>query len=131
MAGKIEPLPAPHPPVKDGIVVQGPLYVVEETNPQMILPKPESSLLSTFVRRCYSKELSHAPKNQRNESQAGPTYFLCAKCLIIRLGSSQAVQWSGLLTSTSQGIGLIPNHVTKIPHAVQWGKKKPKQNYIK
>lgn len=63
-------------------------------------------------------------KNQRNESQAGPTYFLCAKCLIIRLGSSQAVQWSGLLTSTAWGIGLIPNQVTKIPHAVQWGEKK-------
>ena len=65
-------------------------------------------------------------KNQRNESQAGPTYFLCAKCLIIRLGSSQAVQWLGLLTSTARGIGLIPNQVTKIPHAVQWGQKKKK-----
>ena len=75
MAGKIEPLPAPHPPVKDGIVVQGPLYVVEETNPQMILPKPESSLLSTFVRRCYSKELSHAPRTREMNLRLGQPIF--------------------------------------------------------
>ena len=38
------------------------------------------------------------------------------------------IQWLGLLTSTARGIGLIPDQVTKIPHAVQWGQKKKKKN---
>ena len=79
IAGKIEPLPAhpppPHPPVKDGIVVQGPLHVLEETTPQIILPKPESCLLSTFVRRCYPKELNHAPRTREMNLRLGQSIF--------------------------------------------------------
>ena len=38
------------------------------------------------------------------------------------LGTSLAVQWLGLLASTTGGTGSIPGGGTKIPHAV-WPKK--------
>ena len=41
-------------------------------------------------------------------------------------GTSLAVQWLRLRTSTAGGSGLIPGRGTKIPHAVQHGQKKKK-----
>ena len=40
------------------------------------------------------------------------------------LGSSLAVRWLGLRTSTAGGTGLIPGRGARILHAVQCGKKK-------
>ena len=37
------------------------------------------------------------------------------------------VQWLGLHTFTAEGVGLIPGWGTKIPQAVQPGKKKKKR----
>ena len=37
------------------------------------------------------------------------------------------VQWLRLCTSGAEGMGLIPNWGSKIPHAVQWQKKKVKK----
>ena len=45
-------------------------------------------------------------------------------------GTSLAVQWLRQLrlwASTAEGMGLIPGQGTKIPHAVQGGKKKKKK----
>ena len=52
-------------------------------------------------------------------------------------GTSLAVQWLRQLrlwASTAEGMGLIPGQGTKIPHAVQGGKKKKKvslRNFLK
>ena len=39
-------------------------------------------------------------------------------------GTSLAVQWLRLHASTAGDVGSIPDRGTKIPHAVQWGRKK-------
>ena len=39
-------------------------------------------------------------------------------------GTSLAVQWLRLCTSTAGGMGLIPGQGTKIPHAAPCGQKK-------
>ena len=44
------------------------------------------------------------------------------------IGTSLAVQWLGLHTSTAGGMGLIPGQGTKIPQAAQ-PKKKKKTKY--
>ena len=41
------------------------------------------------------------------------------------------VQWLRLYTSGAEGMGLIPNWGSKIPHAVQWQKKKSEKKKVK
>ena len=43
------------------------------------------------------------------------------------MGTFLAVQWLGLCSSTAGSSVLIPDQGTKIPHAVQRGKKKKKR----
>ena len=40
---------------------------------------------------------------------------------VFLLGTSLAVQWLRLCTSTTGGVGSIPSRGTKIPHATQRG----------
>ena len=46
-------------------------------------------------------------------------------------GTSLVVQWLRLHASTTGGMGLIPGWGTKIPHAMQCGKKKKVQQELK
>ena len=43
------------------------------------------------------------------------------------IGNSLVVQWLGLYTFTTEGMGLIPGWGTKIPRAVVRPKKKKKE----
>ena len=43
------------------------------------------------------------------------------------IGTSLAVQWLRLCTSTAGGTGSIPGQGTKIPHAMQCNQKKKKK----
>ena len=69
--------------------------------------------------------ISYSP----HTSQRSPKRLLsrCARFQHLKKlfqGTSLAVQWLRLRTSTAGGTGLIPGRGTKIPHAVRCGQKK-------
>ena len=64
------------------------------------------------------------PCVQYKWSWALPPMNFCKIHQLGNHGNSLAVQWLGLCTFTSRGVGLIPGGGTRIPHAVECSQKK-------
>ena len=63
------------------------------------------------------------PSNIKNKGKKKPLKFI-GDIIYGCLGNSLVIQWLGLCTFTTKGLGSIPGWGTKIPQAPQWSKKK-------
>ena len=57
-------------------------------------------------------------------------WYCCFHYSKLFSGTSPAVQWWRLCASAAGGAGSVPGRGTKIPHVVQRGQKKKKENYF-
>ena len=72
-----------------------------------------------------SEDYQAEPSAEAQNSELGK---LCTALMKeITLGTSLAVQWLGLCTSTTGGTGSIPGLGTKIPHALRHGRREKKK----
>ena len=82
---------------------------------------------------CHLENDQNHGTNQKNTKGVWKLWMLWeggSKVAILKraVGNSLAVQWLGLHASTVGGLGLIPGQGTKIPQAVQQGKRKKKKS---